>query len=99
MSGFDVVLADLSGLANTYHRKADTIASLTPRLTPPQAASGDAGLDGIISGVLQMVSTLNTGLAQAVSHHADALIGAHDAYARRDIDNRFLFDDLVPNGG
>ncbi|MFD4367775.1 DUF6317 family protein [Rhodococcus sp. NPDC058521] len=95
MGDLKVVLGDLSSMASTFDEQAKSYRDITPRVTPPIAASGDGALDGIIKGAMDLIAILHEQMATAIEGHAEKLHTAHDAYERQDIDNRFLYDNLM----
>lgn len=95
MAEFEAVLADLKNMSVTFGQQATEYRAVTPKLTPPLADSGDGGLNGVMSGVMELIAVLHEQMATSIAQHSTKLSAAHDSYERRDIDNRFLFDDLM----
>lgn len=94
--GYQAVLADLQEMASTFTREADDYRQLEPRVSPPPASSGDGRLDATIHAVMATLGSLHDRMATMIEDHGNKLREAHDTYQRRDIDNRELFEDLVP---
>lgn len=94
--GFQVVLDDLSSMATTFAREAGIYAQIKPRITPPVADAGDDTLNHIIKVVMECLDVLHTKMTEGIDEHATLLRKAHDSYQRHDLDNRALFDDLMP---
>ncbi|KAA0021153.1 DUF6317 family protein [Antrihabitans cavernicola] len=95
MAGFEVVLEDLQSMATTFNEQAGAYRAVTPKLTPAEADSGDGALNAVMHAVLELIGVLHQQLATSITQHSEKLATAHDSYQRRDIDNRFLFDDLM----
>lgn len=93
---YQAVLADLRDMASTFAREADNYQKLRPKLTPPMADSGDARLNTTIRAVMQTLEVLHANMISLIEDHGQNLRAAHDNYERHDIDNRELFEDLVP---
>ena len=97
MSGdFQVVLDSLSAMSGSFRTEGDAYEAIKPKVTPPIADSGDANLNNIIGVVMECLDVLHTKMGEAIGEHAEKLQASHDTYARHDIDNRALFDDLMP---
>jgi Family of unknown function (DUF6317) len=45
MSGFRVILDDVSAMATTFHSEADIYRDLKSKITPPTADTGDGALN------------------------------------------------------
>lgn len=99
MADLKVVFDDLTSMADTFRREADAYRELIPRLTPVVADTGDAGLNEVVSGVMGLVAGLNVAMVTAISEHADKLVAAANRYEAQEIDNRFLYDDLMKGEG
>ena len=95
MADFKAVLKDLQSMSTTFSQQASAYKAITPKLTPPVADSGDGGLNSMMHAVMELMTVLHEQMATAISQNSEKLSTAHDAYQRRDIDNRFLFDDLM----
>lgn len=95
MAGFDVVLGDLRAMANTFHTESDTYRELSTKVSPPLADTGDGSLNGVLKAVLETLAVLHAQMATSIDEHGHKLAAARDSYARREIDNRALFDDLA----
>lgn len=97
MSGdFQVVLKSLKAMSGSFRTEGDAYTSIKPKLTPPIADSGDASLNSIMGVVMECLDVLHTKMGEAIAEHAQKLQASHDTYERHDIDNRALFDDLMP---
>lgn len=97
MSGdFQVVLDSLGAMSGSFRTEGDAYEAIKPKLTPPIADSGDASLNSIIGVVMECLDVLHTKMGEAIGEHAEKLQASHDTYARHEIDNRALFDDLMP---
>lgn len=94
-ASFEVVLADLQSMATTFHAEAGTYRDLVPGITPTAVDSGDGGLNAMMAGVFTSLATLHELMAESITQHGDQLGRARDAYTAREIDNRFLYDDLT----
>lgn len=97
MGSFEVVLDDLQNMANTFANESIRYREITPQLSPPVADSGDGMLNGMLHNAMNMVAVLNEQLAKSIEDHHDKLQAAHGSYLRQEIDNRFLFDNLMKN--
>lgn len=95
MGNLEVVLADLSNMAGTFRHEADDYRAITPKITPPLADSGDGALNGVMKGVMELIAVLHQQMAATIGQHGDKLDHAQQAYSNREIDNRFLYDDLM----
>ncbi|MDQ2790546.1 MAG: hypothetical protein DLM60_01920 [Pseudonocardiales bacterium] len=97
MSGdFQVVLDSLRAMSGSFRTEGDAYAAIKPKLTPPMADSGDANLNNIMGVVMECLDVLHTKMGESIGEHAEKLQASHDTYERHDIDNRALFDDLMP---
>ncbi len=96
MSDFNVVLADLNELSTNFANESKTYEQLIPSINPPAVDGGDANLNNVLTGLVKTFDDLHHRMVASISDHADKLKKARDSFERRDIDNRFLFDDLVP---
>jgi len=95
MAGYQVVLDDLSSMANTFHTEADASKALKAKMSPPAADTGDGNLNTVLQAVMETLDVLHTRMVTAIEDHGDKLAAARDSYARREIDNHGLFDDLT----
>lgn len=93
---YQVVLADLQDMASTFGREAGNYQQIRPKLTPPVADSGDGRLNSTTNAVMQTLEVLHANMVALIEDHGQNLRAAHDNYQARDIDNRELFEDLVP---
>jgi hypothetical protein len=93
--GFTVVLADLRSMKGTFEKEHDAYAGIAAKLTPPMAATGDAGLDETLRAVMDVIAMMHEGLAARIEEHAERLGKTADAYERADIDSHGVFDDLM----
>jgi hypothetical protein len=91
---FEVVLADLASMVGTFRTEAAGYRALVPGITPVPVDSGDGSLNEAIASVFDSLAALHELMADSIDQHADQLAHAHDAYAAREVDNRFLYDDL-----
>ncbi|HEX4102438.1 MAG TPA: DUF6317 family protein [Pseudonocardiaceae bacterium] len=97
MSGdFQVVLDSLRAMSGSFRTERDAYEAIKPKLTPPIADSGDGSLNSIIEVVMECLAVLHTKMGEAIGEHAGKLQASHDTYERHEIDNRALFDDLMP---
>jgi hypothetical protein len=93
---FQVVLDSLSAMSGSFRAEGDAYEAIKPKLTPPMADSGDASLNSIMGIVMECLDVLHTKMGEIIGEHAEKLQASHDTYARHEIDNRALFDDLMP---
>jgi hypothetical protein len=93
---FQVVLDSLRAMSGSFSSERDAYEAIKPKLTPPIADSGDASLNSIIEVIMECLDVLHTKMGEAISEHAEKLQASHDTYERHEIDNRALFDDLMP---
>lgn len=93
---YQVVLADLQEMASTFAREADCYQQIRQKLTPPVADTGDARLNATTKAVMQTLEVLHAKMVAQIEDHGQSLRAAHDSYQAHDIDNRELFEDLVP---
>ena len=93
---FQVVLDSLKAMSGSFQTEASAYEDIKPKLTPPIADSGDANLNNIIGVVMECLDVLHTKMGEAIAEHAEKLQASHDTYERHEIDNRALFDDLMP---
>lgn len=96
-AGYNVILADLAGMASTFHTQATNYAALKADVAPAVAGSGDAGLDDSIASIMDAIAGLHAKLAGRIEFHANGLDYAHGSYQRHDIDVHGLFEDLMPD--
>lgn len=96
-AGYNVILADLSSMASTFHTQATHYAALKADVAPPIAGSGDAGLDDSIASIMDVIAGLHAKLAGRIEEHGNSLDYAHGSYQRHDIDVHGLFEDLMPD--
>ncbi|MGB6164516.1 MAG: DUF6317 family protein [Pseudonocardiaceae bacterium] len=99
MSGFSVVLDDVSAMASTFYSEADIYRDLKSKVTPPTADTGDGALNGVLKAVMETLDVLHTNMATTIEDHGDKLKAARDVYAKQEIDNHGLFDDLMKDVG
>ena len=93
--GYDVVLGDLRAMKGTFTREHEEYAGIRAKVTPPVAATGDGHLDETLRAVVDLLGMMHEGMARKIEEHAEKLGHAADSYEHREIDNRFLFDDLM----
>lgn len=91
-----MVLDSLRAMSGSFRTERDSYGAIKPKLTPPIADSGDASLNSIIGVVMERLDVLHTKMGEAIGEHAEKLQASHDTYERHEIDNRALFDDLMP---
>lgn len=91
---FEVVLADVPSMVATFRTQAAGYRSLVPGITPVPVDSGDGSLNEVMASVFDSLTALHELMADSIDQHADQLTHAHDAYAAREFDNQFLYDDL-----
>jgi hypothetical protein len=82
---FEVVLADLASMVGTFRTEAAGYRALVPGITPVPVDSGDGSLNEAIASVFDSLAALHELMADSIDQHA---------YAAREVDNRFLYDDL-----
>ena len=95
-AGFSVVLGDLSSMAASFADASLSYERLRPEVTPPTPATGDGTLDEQLAGLMSRLDVLHTRMSEAIDEHGKRLVAARDAFARHDIDVRFMFDDMMP---
>jgi hypothetical protein len=95
MAGYDVVLGDVASMASTFHTEADTYRGLKDKVSPHPAETGDGNLNNVLQSVMETLDVLHARMTTSIEDHGNKLRDAHDAYARREIDNHGLFDDLT----
>lgn len=93
---YHVVLADLQDMASKFAHESDRYDKIRPKLTPQEAASGDGRLDATMHAVMSTLKVLHANMQSQIEDHGHKLREVHDSYQRQDIDNRELFEDLVP---
>ncbi len=97
MSGdFQVVLDSLRAMSDSFRTEGDAYEAIKPKLTLSIADSGDASLNSIIGVVMECLDVLHTKMGEAIGEHTEKLQASGDTYERHEIDNRALFDDLMP---
>lgn len=95
MASFQVVLADLQSLADTFHQQSEAVARLRPDLSPPPPDGGDATLDDVLATVLTAFGVADDGVSRVVEEHAAKLQATHDGYSAHDSDVRRLFEAIM----
>lgn len=96
MSGqYTVILDDLVGAADTFHREAKAFAAIVPTDGPPRPDGGDAAVNGMMQCVLEALGGLHLAVAGAVDNHGGQLQTAHDNYQKCEVSMRELYDDLI----
>ncbi|MBK0868299.1 hypothetical protein INP57_15910 [Saccharopolyspora sp. HNM0986] len=93
---YQAVLADLQDMASTFAREADEYQKIRPKLTPPVADTGDGRLNETTAAVMKTLEVLHAKMIALIEDHGTSVRAAHDSYQKQDIDNRELFEDLVP---
>ena len=93
--GYTLVLADLRSMRGTFDKEHDAYTEIKAKLTPPTAATGDAGLDETLRAVMDLIAMMHDGLAGKIAEHAEKLGTTADAYERADVDAHGVFDDLM----
>lgn len=95
-AGFSVVLGDLTAMANSFADAGRSYDQLRPEVTPRTPSTGDATLDEQLGGLMTLLDVLHTKMSEAIDEHSKRLVATRDAFARHDIDVRFMFDDMMP---
>ena len=93
---YHIVLADLQDMASKFAHEADRYEKIRPKLTPSEADSGDDRLNTTMHAVMTSLKVLHAKMLTQIEDHGNKLREVHDSYQRQDIDNRELFEDLVP---
>jgi hypothetical protein len=92
------ILADLSNLADTFHKESVTFDQIMGGcVSPASADSGDSSLNDTIQLVLDEIVALHENIAAWMSDHGDKLQQAHDNYQQVEVNMRELFDNLMPD--
>ncbi|MGF1427216.1 DUF6317 family protein [Kitasatospora sp. LaBMicrA B282] len=95
MSGqTQVILDDLQGAADTFHRESKTFAGIIPDGGPTCPDGGNAAVDGMLRTVLEALGGLHLAVAGTIGNHGDKLQKAHDNYHACEVSMRELFDDI-----
>lgn len=97
-AGFQVVLGDLDQMATTFSTEARTYQSISAKLNPPVADSGDGGLNEVMQGMLSLLSYLHGQMAASIDENATSLGSAKDAYAKTEMSVHDLYNNLMPQG-
>lgn len=95
MADFTVVLDDLKVMANDFDQYSEVYRGLASQVSPPPVDTGNENLNSVLRATIEALSVLHDKLATSIQDHADKLYDAHDSYRDREIDNRFLFDEIV----
>ncbi|WP_327068641.1 DUF6317 family protein [Kitasatospora sp. NBC_01302] len=95
MSGqYTVVLDDLQGASDTFHREAQSFAAIIPTDGPPRPDGGSEAVNGMLQCVLEAIGGLHLAVAGTIGNHGDKLRTAHDNYQKCEVSVRELYDDL-----
>ncbi|MFI5777332.1 DUF6317 family protein [Nocardia sp. NPDC051570] len=94
---FQVVLDDLTAMAQTFDDESKAYEGMVPKFLPPPVDSGEAALDEAMRGAMDLLQILHHQMVRTIQTHSQKLAYARDSYARHDIDNRQLYDDLTKN--
>jgi hypothetical protein len=94
---YQVILADLSNAAGTYHTEAATMRALMPEGGPPAPSTGDGALDETLHTLMDAFGYLHAAISEEIKAHGDGLAVTHDNYQHCEVDVRELFDDLMPD--
>ena len=92
---FQVILTDLQTMANTFDTEAVNYDKTAGKSMPLPVSTGDTSSDGILTFAMEVLTALNASMQAELSAYGGKLRTAHDAYQRHDIDQRFLYDDLM----
>ncbi|KAA0024523.1 DUF6317 family protein [Antrihabitans cavernicola] len=95
MADFKVVLDDLKLMANDFDQNSEVYRGLARQVSPPAADTGNGDVNAVLRSITEAFAVLHEKLATSIQNHADKLYDAHDSYQDREIDNRFLFDEIV----
>ncbi|MDH6113294.1 hypothetical protein P3T36_001822 [Kitasatospora sp. MAP12-15] len=96
MSGqYTVILDDLKGAADTFHREAKAFAAIVPTDGPPRPDGGSEAVNDMMGCVLEALGGLHLAVAGAVGNYGDQLQTAHDNYQKCEVSMRELYDDLI----
>lgn len=95
MADFTVVLEDLKVMANDFDQYSEVYSGLASEVSPHPVDTGDGNLNNVLRATMEALSVLHEKLSASIQDHADKLYDAHDSYQDREIDNRFLFDEIV----
>jgi hypothetical protein len=94
--GFKVVLSDLDGMAGDFTNAVASYQSISAKLNPPVADSGDNSLNETMKSMLTLLSYLQGKMAESIDEHATNLRSARDAYQKTETDVHGLYNDLMP---
>ncbi|HEX6507272.1 MAG TPA: DUF6317 family protein [Chloroflexota bacterium] len=84
--GFQVLMDDLTALAETFSRQAGEFKAIIPPSGPPCPDGGDAAINQAMLAIVEMTGLLHLQFAGELDNHAMKLRQAHAAYAAAEDD-------------
>jgi hypothetical protein len=96
MSGFHVILDDLTHAADTFHKEATTFqGAMSGSARPTPADTGDGSLNATLASVLDDIVFLHSSIAAWMHEDGDGLQRNRDNYQQVDQSMHELYDDLM----
>lgn len=93
---YQVILSDLQDMAKRFDDESQHYQAIQRKVAHPPADTGEGSLNQTLDAVLSTLQVLHANMQAQIEDHAKTIRDTKDSYQRHDLDNRELFEDLVP---